>query len=534
MHGHGGSWTGCANGKKGLIEKDVTLKIANYLKQELNKYYGVNIILTHDGVNFPNNDPGDLAARAMVARNNNADLYVSLHINDEASHTATGANVFVTSRTELYKYKEGMTLLGNKILNNLNKIGIKNNGVINDMLCNDHEPTYQYYDGSQADYYGDIRHAMKGDTLNDLGPDFSDGSGISTVLIEHCYMNSSDSQFIDSEEDLRKIAKADADAIVDYLGLKLPGTFISEMNVDKESANLLIGETTKINVTLGPANITDKTVKWVSNNENIAKVDANGNITAIGEGKAVITVTSNNNPSLSKRININVEKEEVKFEKETENIILGKSKILNAKITPTWIENKNIKWESSNTDILEIDNTGEIITKSEGTAKVKVTWLDKNLSDELTINVIKLPENTKYEINKYKVNNNQISMIGPKISIEEFLKNIEISDNLEAIVETVTKEQKYIGTNTKLKIKEKEHGIILEEYECLIYGDVNCDGKISSLDYTLVKNHIMDVKKITDKNIVITSDINADGKISSLDYTLIKNDIMDVKKITQK
>ncbi len=534
MHGHGGSWTGCANGKKGLVEKDITLKIANYLKQELNKYYGVNIILTHDGVNFPNNDAGDLAARAMIARNNNADLYVSLHINDEASHTATGANVFVTSRTELYKYKEGMTLLGNKILNNLNKIGIKNNGVINDKLCNDHEPTYQYYDGSQADYYGDIRHAMKGDTLNDLGPDFSDGSGISTVLIEHCYMNSSDSQFIDSEEDLKKIAKADADAIVDYLGLKLPGTFISEMNVDKENANLLVGETTKINVTLGPSNIADKTVKWTSNDETVAKVDSNGNITAVKKGKTSITVTSNNNPSLSKRVNINVEKEEVKFEKEKENILVGKEKQLNVKITPTWIENKNIKWESSNKDILEVDNTGKIIAKSEGTAKVKATWIDKNLSDELIVNVIELPEYTKYQINKYKVSNNLISMIGPKVEITDFIKNIEVSDNLEVAVITQNKDQKYIGTNTKVQIKEKEHGFVLEEYECLIYGDINGDGKISSLDYTLVKNHIMDVKKITDKNIVITSDINADGKISSLDYTLIKNDIMDVKKITQK
>lgn len=112
----------------------------------------------------------------MVARNNNADLYVSLHINDMANKSVNGANVYVTSRTELPKYKEQMTILGNKILNNLNKIGIKNNGVINDKLCNDREPKYQYYDGSQADYYADIRCAMKGDTEDTLGVDFRDGS----------------------------------------------------------------------------------------------------------------------------------------------------------------------------------------------------------------------------------------------------------------------------------------------------------------------------------------------------------------------
>ena len=160
--GHGGSWTGCANGKYGLVEKDLTLKIANYLKEQLDKYYDVKVILTHDGVNFPGNDAGDLGLRAMIARENNADLYVSLHINDNKDTSMNGANVYVTSRTELPKYKAGMTNLGNKILNNLSKLGIKNNGVINNMLCNDKEPKYQYYDGSQADYYGDIRHSMKG------------------------------------------------------------------------------------------------------------------------------------------------------------------------------------------------------------------------------------------------------------------------------------------------------------------------------------------------------------------------------------
>ncbi len=470
----------------------------------------------------------------MVARNNNADLYVSLHINDEASRTATGANVFVTSRTELYKYKEGMTLLGNKILNNLNKLGIKNNGVINDKLCNDREPKYQYYDGSQADYYADIRHAMRGDTIDDLGSDFSDGSGISTVLIEHCYMNSSDSQFIDSEEDLKKIAKADADAIVDYLGLKLPGTFITQIRVDKESANLLVGENTKVNVTLEPTNVANKTVKWTSSNPKVAKVDENGNITAVLEGKTSIIVTSNDNPSLSKTINVNVEKQEVKFEKDTESIILGKSKNLKVKITPTWIENKNITWESSDTNIVEVDSEGKITAKSVGTAQIKVTWNDKKLSDEITINVVELPEDTKIKINKYKVQNDEISLIGQKVEIAEFIKNIELSAHLEATVVTQNKEQKYIGTNTKVQIKEKGHGIVLEEYVCLVYGDINGDGKISSLDYTLIKNDIMDVKKITDKNMLITADINSDGKISSLDYTLIKNDIMDVKKITQR
>ena len=534
IHGHGANWTGCANGQYNLVEKDVTLKITNYLKEELSKYYGVNVILTHDGVNFPNNDASDLAARAMVARNNNADLYVSIHINDEKTHTKTGANVFVTSRTELPKYKEGMTILGNKILANLNKLGIENNGVVNDKLCNDHEPRYQYYDGSQADYYADIRHAMRGDSLEDLGADFSDGSGIPTVLIEHCYMNSSDVQFLDSEEDLKKLAKADGDAIVEYLKLRPKEDVISSMTIDKENINLLAGEKAKVTVTLGPNTAKNKEVKWTTNNEKIAKVDKNGNIEAVGIGVAKITATSVDNPNINKTVTINVEKEEVKFEKETENILVGSSKILNVKVTPSWIENKKLVWESDNKDILEVSQEGKITAKKEGTATIKVTWKDKKISNEIKVNVIKLAKDIKIDIKKYKVENNKISCIGAKVKIDDFLKNINLSSNLTVTIEKTNKNQEYIGTNTKLVIKEKEHQLVLKEYDCLIYGDINGDGKISALDYTLIKNHIMDVKKITDANMKLTADVNGDNKISALDYTLIKNDIMDVEKITLK
>ena len=254
--------------------------------------------------------------------------------------------------------------LGNKILTNLNKLGIENDGVVNDKLCNDREPKYQYYDGSQADYYADIRHAMKGDT-EDLGDDFSDGSGIPAVLIEHCYMNNShDVQFLDSEEDLKKLAKADGDAIIDYLKLRFPKDVISTMTIDKKSINLLQGEKAKVTATVGPNTAQNKEIKWTTSNEKVAKVDAQGNIETVGIGVAKITATSVDNPNVNKTVTVNV-------------------------------ENKKIVRESSNKDIVEVSNEGKITAKKEGTATIKLTWKDKNLSDEIKVNVVELSEDTK-------------------------------------------------------------------------------------------------------------------------------------------
>lgn len=468
----------------------------------------------------------------MIARENNADLYVSLHINDNRDTSINGANVYVTYREDLPKYKAGMTTLGNKILKNLSNLGIRNLGVINNMKCNDREPRYQYFDHAQADYYGDIRHCMKGDSSS-YGDDFSDGSGVPAVLIEHCFINNPyDVQFLDSEGDLKNLAKADGDAIVEYFDLKLPNEVVTGINVDKESINLVDGDSAKINATIEPSNAENKSVKWLSSDENIAKVDGNGNITAVGVGTATITVTSEIDKNVSKEITVNVEKVELEFDKETHNMIVGKTNALSVKVTPSWEITPNLLWETSDEDVVEVTNDGKITAKKEGKATITVTWKDKELSDSIEVNVVEInEEDIKIEIKDYTVEENTISKIGQKIKIEDFLKNIEVSDNLIVSVKTPNENQEYIGTNTKIVICEKASNTEIEEYNCLIYGDLNGDGKISSLDYTLIKNDIMDVKKITDENMKLTADVNGDGKISSLDYTLIKNDIMDVKKI---
>ena len=213
--GHGGSSTGCANG--GIVEKNVTLYLARKIRDNLNRYSNVEVILSRDG-----DYDMDLAERAMVARDNHADLYMSLHINDESSHTSTGSQMYVPFYEGTKQYNSNMTRLANLIQANLNAIGITNNisgGIVKRNI--DQLPKYQYLMNGQvvqADYYADIRHAMKGDTL-DYGLDLNTNTGVPAILVEHCFMNSSDVRFLDSNEDLDRLANADTQAIIDYFNL---------------------------------------------------------------------------------------------------------------------------------------------------------------------------------------------------------------------------------------------------------------------------------------------------------------------------
>ncbi len=66
---------------------------------------------------------------------------------------------------------------------------------------------------------------------------------------------------------------------------------VTGVSLDKGSLTLDVGESDTLNATVQPDNATNKNVTWSSNNADVATVE-NGVVTAIGEGEATITVTT--------------------------------------------------------------------------------------------------------------------------------------------------------------------------------------------------------------------------------------------------
>ena len=64
------------------------------------------------------------------------------------------------------------------------------------------------------------------------------------------------------------------------------------VNISEDTATLeVIGETTTLNATITPANAVE-TITWSSSDEDVATVDENGEVTAVGAGTATITATA--------------------------------------------------------------------------------------------------------------------------------------------------------------------------------------------------------------------------------------------------
>jgi N-acetylmuramoyl-L-alanine amidase len=90
--GHGGKDPG-AIGPQGTYEKDIVLAIAKDLYHQLQRYKGITTKLTRSSDHFV-----PLRERLTLARNNTADLFISVHADAYKNIYAHGASVFALSQ----------------------------------------------------------------------------------------------------------------------------------------------------------------------------------------------------------------------------------------------------------------------------------------------------------------------------------------------------------------------------------------------------------------------------------------------------
>ncbi|MEK4105888.1 Ig-like domain-containing protein [Paenibacillus sp. FSL R10-2791] len=172
--------------------------------------------------------------------------------------------------------------------------------------------------------------------------------------------------------------------VVDVTGVKL----------DQETLNLTAGEADGLlKATIEPANATDKDVIWSSSDETVATV-VNGVVTPVGEGTAVITVTTKDGSftatttvSVSAPIPPVVDVTGVKLDQETLDLTAGEADgLLKATIEPANATDKDVIWSSSDETVATVVN-GVVTPVGEGTAVITVTTKDGSFTATTTVNV---------------------------------------------------------------------------------------------------------------------------------------------------
>ena len=199
--GHGGNDSG-AIGVNNVYEKNLTLKIAQYCKQELEKY-NCRVVMTRTGDTNPS-----LEERADYAKSQGAQYLISIHLNSAAGGGAVGAEVYYPNTHWRPDISQNGKNVAQAIQSQLVSLGLYDRGIkFRTIDTNIYPDPFRYDDSSVADYYGIIRNAKY--------------NGLTGLIIEQCFINnvSDYNNYLNSDAKLQKLGVADANGIVSALGL---------------------------------------------------------------------------------------------------------------------------------------------------------------------------------------------------------------------------------------------------------------------------------------------------------------------------
>lgn len=150
-----------------------------------------------------------------------------------------------------------------------------------------------------------------------------------------------------------------------------------------------VGKTGTIKVVFEPANTTDQTLLWSSDNEEVAVVDETGTVTAVSEGTATITATSQDGGfTASQEITVYmIHVDSVSFRKDELTTAVGKSVKAEPVIVPANATMQDVTYTSDHPEIAEISEDGTITGVSVGTAVITAVTKDGNQTAVCSITV---------------------------------------------------------------------------------------------------------------------------------------------------
>ncbi len=312
---------------------------------------------------------------------------------------------------------------------------------------------------------------------------------------------------------------------------------IEQIHLKIDNPIISKGEKAKIEIEILPVEAKDNKIQWSSSDSSIVMVDNLGNITALRAGTAVITAKAEGS-DVKGTISIQVTSKVTGIELEESEIYLsvGETYSLNAKVQPEDADNPNILYKVENEDVLTINENGIITALIEGNSKIQVISEENNniqtechviVTRNLGENEIIFQEPLKHQeiyITGIPDNNNTVSEIKKNI-----ITNLE-TEIVNSKNEALSNEDK-VGTNCKLQIKENEN--LLKSYEFILYGDVNGDGRINSVDLLVLQRHILELQFL-EPIYQKAGNINKNGKKpTSVDLLLIQRHILGLKTIEQ-
>lgn len=160
------------------------------------------------------------------------------------------------------------------------------------------------------------------------------------------------------------------------------------ISLDIKSLELLVDEEIALTYKITPDNTTNKQITWSSADINISTVDNTGKVKAIGVGETKITAKTNNLISDVCDVKVNpVKATTISLSQNSISMEMSDKQTLSVSFTPVNTTNKKIVWNSSNSTIASVSETGEITGVGEGTAIITAKSDDGGFTANCNVNV---------------------------------------------------------------------------------------------------------------------------------------------------
>lgn len=197
------------------------------------------------------------------------------------------------------------------------------------------------------------------------------------------------------------------------------------ISIDRTDLTVEKGTSVSLAATVGPSDCTDKSVSWSSDKTSVATVDANGKVTAVGAGSAVITAKTSNGKTATAAVTVIVSPASVTIDKTDVSVIKGNKVTLKATVGPNDCTDKSVTWTSDNESVAVVSDSGVVTAVAGGHAVVTVTTSNgKTASANVTVEV----PATGIKLNSYYIDvmvgsqYQLIATISPEDSTEAGLK----------------------------------------------------------------------------------------------------------------
>ena len=153
---------------------------------------------------------------------------------------------------------------------------------------------------------------------------------------------------------------------------------VNSLSLSESSLNMFAGDIATLTGTVAPTTAVNQDLEWTSDNEAVATVDTNGNVTAVSQGTAHITCTSADSPEAKAVCTVTVVENVsgITLNHTSYDLILGSTEDVRTVTLEATLEGGdsevtyNKTWTSSDANVAYVDKNGKVTARAPGEAVI--------------------------------------------------------------------------------------------------------------------------------------------------------------------